>query len=150
MILDQIKNAALYRGLHPHIQAGLDYLSAFNCEGFAPGRDSIQTDSVFALRQEYLSRLLENSKWESHRRFADIQFIVDGEEQMGYAPVSSLTVTQPYDETGDAALYEGPGQFFTLRPGWFAIFFPEDAHMPGLATATPANVRKIVVKVKII
>jgi len=149
MILDQIKNAALYRGLHPHIQAGLDYLSKFNGGGFTTGRDDVQGDSVFALKQEYLTKPPEDGMWESHRRYADIQFIVEGEEQMGYAPVDSLTVTKPYDESGDAALYKGDGQFLSLRSGWFAIFFPEDAHMPCRSLSTPSSVRKIVVKVKL-
>jgi len=149
MILDQIQNAACYRGLHPHIQAGLDYLSAFTTDAFAAGRDDIRGDRVFALRQEYVSKRLEDGKWESHHRHVDIQFIYEGVEQMGYAPVSSLETTRPYDEKSDCVIYQGAGQFFRVGPGWFTIFFPEDAHMPGLAIAESATVRKIVVKARL-
>ena len=146
MILDQIKNALRYHGLHPNIRAGLEYLAAFKSDAFALGRDDVQGDTVFALKQEYPSKPRENGVWESHRRYTDIQFIVSGEEQMGYAPVSSLATSQPYDAEKDYSLYQGEGQFFSLQPGWFAIFFPEDAHMPGIAIAAPGQVRKIVIK----
>jgi YhcH/YjgK/YiaL family protein len=103
-------------------------------------------DAVYALRQEYLSKRREDGKWESHRRYADIQFIYEGVEQMGYAPISSLDATCAYDEKGDCLLYKGSGQYFVLEPGWFVIFFPEDGHMPGIAAAGSETVRKIVVK----
>jgi len=149
MILDQIKNAPLYHGLHPHIRAGLEYLAAFKDDPFITGRDEIQGDSVFALKQEYLSKPRESGVWESHRRYTDIQFIFEGEEQIGYAPVPSLEMSRPYDTEKDYSLYQGSGQFFSLHPGWFAIFFPEDGHMPGMAPGTPATVRKIVIKAEL-
>ena len=149
MILDQIKNAACYEGVSPHIREGLGYLAGFTGDGFEPGRDSLRGDAVFALKQAYISKPRESGVWESHRRYTDIQFIVMGEEQIGYAPVSSLEISRPYDAKDDCALYRGSGQFFSLFPGWFAIFFPADAHMPGLAVAEPAKVRKIVIKAEL-
>lgn len=149
MILDQIKNATLYEGLHPGIRRGLEHLATGISGAFAPGREALDDDRVYAMRQEYISKPRESGVWESHRRHADIQFIHEGEEQIGYAPVSSLETTRPYDERDDYALYQGPGQFFRLGPGWFAIFFPEDGHMPGVAATASAHVRKVVVKVRL-
>ena len=38
-----------------------------------------------------------------------------------------------------------PQTFYTLRPGQFTIFFPEDGHAPMIGEG---NVRKIIVKVR--
>lgn len=35
----------------------------------------------------------------------------------------------------------------TLRPGMFVLAFPWDAHMPAIATGTPAPLRKCVAKI---
>ena len=41
------------------------------------------------------------------------------------------------------------GSFFRMPAGFFAIFTPDDGHMPGLMDGTPVTVQKIVVKVKV-
>ena len=155
MIYDRIENAARYRALHPGLARGLDYLASLNPETFVPGRTEIDGDTLFATAAEYQSKPRAAAKWESHRRYADIQLIVAGEEQIAYAPIASLTPKDAYDEAKDRTLYhddatpQGPAQLFRYRPGHFAIFFPEDGHMPDLALGEPAPVRKIVVKVKL-
>jgi biofilm protein TabA len=35
--------------------------------------------------------------------------------------------------------------YVTVKPGMFAIFFPQDGHAPGI---TPDGVKKVIVKVK--
>jgi len=42
-----------------------------------------------------------------------------------------------------------PGLSLDLSAGYFAIFYPEDAHMPGLAVEGPESVKKVVVKVRV-
>ncbi len=152
MIYDHIANAARYRALHPLIARGLDYLAALNPADFAPGKVEIEGEALYAAAAEYQSKLRETAKWESHRRYADIQFIVEGEEQIAHAPISSLIPKGDYDEAKDRTLYaDAPqqGQLLRYPAGWFAIFFPEDGHMPDLAIDAPARVRKVVVKVKL-
>ena len=152
MIYDQIGNAARYRALHPLIAKGLDYLAAFDPAAFVPGKVEIEGDALFAAAAEYQSKLRETAKWESHRRYADIQFIVEGEEQMAYAPIASLVPKGDYDEAKDLTLYvDTPetGQLFRFPAGTFAIYFPEDGHLPNLAIGAPSRMRKIVVKVKL-
>jgi YhcH/YjgK/YiaL family protein len=149
MILDQIQYAELYAGLHPRIATGLRFLMNFNLGTFVPGRKELEDKALFVLFQEYESKPLEASKWESHRRYADIQFICEGEERIGYAPCASLRETTAYNAKEDYSFLEGEGQHIHLRKGWFAIFFPQDAHRPCVAVDQPAPVRKIVVKVEL-
>jgi YhcH/YjgK/YiaL family protein len=43
----------------------------------------------------------------------------------------------------------GVGNFLDVFAGAFVIFFPDDAHMPGLQASQPEPIRKVVLKVKI-
>lgn len=149
MILDSIENASRYFSLHPRIARGLGFLRSFSTESFVPGREEIEGEALFALRQAYLSKPREKGLWEAHRRYADIQFIHEGRELLGVAPLVSMRTNREYTEEGDYALYEGEGQFFVLPPKGFAILFPEDVHMPGIAVDQSIRVRKIVVKVEL-
>ena len=153
MIIDQLQNAAVYQGMGRRIAAGLRFLAKHDCRTLDPGRHTIDGDAVYALAQEYQAKPRAEGIWEAHRRYIDIQYIVSGSEIMGYAPISVLTVQQPYDAAKDCGLFGGPaaglGEFFRMPAGFFAIFAPADGHMPGLADGAPAVVRKVVVKVKI-
>ncbi|MDD3155663.1 MAG: YhcH/YjgK/YiaL family protein, partial [Victivallaceae bacterium] len=62
-----------------------------------------------------------------------------------------LAVTQEYDAKKDCAFYAynpAGGTILTLTPGVFAVFFPNEGHMPCLAVGSPATVKKVVVKIK--
>jgi biofilm protein TabA len=149
MILDRIQNAAGYRGLGRNFSDALDYLAHTDFSVLAPGRVEMDGERMFALVQGYDSKPREQGFWEAHRRYIDVQFIAAGCERMGYAPVSTLAVARPYAPETDLATFEGSGDFFTAPAGTFAVFFPQDAHMPGLAPDRPAPVRKVVVKIAV-
>ena len=149
MVIDHIQNTTLYSGLSPEIRSALDYLSKTDFEGMEPGRYDIDGDKVFALVQKYDPVPREKGMWEAHRRYIDLQYVAEGGEVMGYAPLDSLAVTQPYSEDSDCALLEGSGNFFEAPAGTFALFYPQDAHMPCLAGEIPQPVTKVVVKIAV-
>ena len=91
-------------------------------------------------------RAIRPCSWESHRRYADVQFVQTGHERIGWAPLSAMTVTRPYDLEKDVQLLSGSGTMLPVPAGTFAIFLPQDAHMPCIAADKPAPVRKIVIK----
>lgn len=83
---------------------------------------------------------------ETHNDFIDIQIPLSGEEVMGYMPRTDLPEAA-YNAEKDITFYEGLAtDYLTVKPGMFAIFFPEDAHAPGV---TPDGVRKVIVKVRV-
>ncbi|MCC7419965.1 MAG: YhcH/YjgK/YiaL family protein [Planctomycetaceae bacterium] len=148
MILDSLDRAATYYGLGNRIAMALRYLQENDCTKLAAGRIPIDGDNVYALVQDYTSKKREDGVWEAHRRHIDVQFVAAGVEEMGYAPLASLTERTPYDEKKDFALFNGPGNFVTVPAGHFTIFFPQDGHIPGLASeGQQSPVRKVVVKV---
>lgn len=149
MMIDHISNASFYSGINPGIGRALEYLAQNDFAGLAPGRFDIDGDCLFALVQRYETKPPEQGVWEAHRRYIDVQFVAAGVERMGYAPIESLTVTQPYADDKDFELLAGNGDFVTVSIGMFTVFFPQDAHMPCLACGQPAPVVKVVVKVAV-
>ena len=87
-----------------------------------------------------------------HRKYIDIQYIVNGREVIAWAPLAELKeCTMPFDPALDAALYKGIPDMVSvqLRAGQFALLFPEDGHAPSCAWDVPAEVLKVVVKVMV-
>ena len=148
MIVDLLKNAKLYAG-DKKLARALDYLAKTDFKKMEPGKVELDGAKLFALIQAPTTRAKESAQFEAHRKYIDVQYIVEGTEQMGYAPIATLKTSVPYDETKDAEMLKGDGDFVTFRPGMFVVFFPEDAHMPCLTCTAPVQVRKVVVKVAV-
>lgn len=113
-----------------------------------PGKYPIDGTNVFASVTEAPSKEFENSAWESHRKYIDLQYVIKGQETIGVASVSKATVTKPYNEATDSANYNAEGQYYIAMPGTFFLFFPDDAHRPNIKVAGYDVVKKIVIKIK--
>ena len=146
MIIDQLKNAAMYYGIGPRLERALRFLNFMDLENAAPGRHEIAGEQVFAMVQEYDSKRREEGFWEAHRKYIDVQYVVSGVEKMGYASIDGLQAGE-YDEEKDFVGFEGEGEFLVMSAGTFMILGPQDAHMPGMAVDEPQPVKKVVVKV---
>jgi YhcH/YjgK/YiaL family protein len=147
MIIDSLKNAALYFGVRERISAGLRWLQAQDLARLAAGRYELDGTNLFAIISEYQTKPRDQGKWEAHKRYFDIQYLISGREAIGYAPLEACRLGG-YDEGKDfQEIAEAPGDFLTMRPGMFMVLAPQDAHMPGLALDAPGPVKKAVVKV---
>lgn len=151
MIYDNLANADTYRHVKPGIAQALDYLRKTDFTDVPNGRYELDGSNVYAMVMRYQTRPLENSVWESHRKYIDVQYIFRGEEAFGYVPFDQAPpVTQPYDDKTDAQLYGPATVMIPLKAGQFAVFYPQDIHAPCLiANGTPSDVVKVVVKVAV-
>lgn len=113
-----------------------------------PGRYAIDGDNVYATITEGPEKTFEQSAWESHRNYIDLQYVVTGKEKIGRAPVVGATVTQPYNEKADIAHYTTDGKFYIGDPSAFFLFFPSDAHRPNIHVDGYDTVRKLVIKIR--
>jgi len=114
----------------------------------APGKYPIDGDNAYAIVTSGLSKKLEDVKWESHKKYIDLHYVISGKVKIGVAPVSKATVTEPYSETRDAANYNVDGKFLTATPKEFFLFFPQDAHRPDIKVDGADSLRKVVIKIK--
>lgn len=148
MIVDLLSNSHLYRGLHPRIDRAFEYLHRTDLAALAPGDYEIDGENIYARALTYTTRLPEAGKWEAHRRYIDLQVMVEGAERIAYAPLSSMTPGE-YDEAKDFHHLSGAGDPVTLPSGSFMLLWPADAHMPCLAVDQPAPIKKVVVKIAV-
>jgi YhcH/YjgK/YiaL family protein len=150
MILDQLKHADSYSALGERFAKGFAFLRRSDLKSLADGRHEIDGDDVYALVMELDLKPLAEGLWEAHRRYADIQYVISGPERMGIADISTLNTSTPYDPKGDAELFIGSGQSVVVPSGSFALFLPQDGHMPGLRPGEQsAKVKKAVIKVRL-
>jgi YhcH/YjgK/YiaL family protein len=112
------------------------------------GRYPIDGENIFALISEYKTKPESEGKLEAHRKYIDVQYVIDGEELMGYAPLNGQEILDPYKEENDIVFFTGDKSFTKVSAGMFAVFFPEDVHMPGIASGKSSSVKKLVIKVR--
>lgn len=149
MVIDLLSRARMYESLRPGFAAAFDFLRRNDLASLPQGRLELDGSRLFAIVQEYETRPIRDGNLEAHRAYIDIQTLARGEEIMGYAPLDTQRAIVPFDTEKDIAFYEGDAAWVRFIPGWFAIFFPHDAHLPGRCVAQPLTVKKVVVKVAI-
>ena len=149
MVHDRIENAGLYAGLGPRFRIALEWLAA-NGASCAAEEPVAVADGVVARPARYVPHAPDPGRFEFHRRFADVQFVAEGEERVLVAPLAETRAVAPFDEAADVGFGSAEGGAVRLRAGAFLVLFPHEAHQPGVAAETGAGkVRKIVVKVEV-
>ena len=145
--------ASAYKTYPKAIQRALEYLRSHDFTKMEDGTYPIEGQKIYAKLQRYETRLMESCRPETHQKYIDIQYVVEGEEYLGWCPFSpDLKEEAPYDEKADVTVYEKlvPDSNLVLLPGSFAVLYPEDVHRPCCAVeGGPAPVTKVVVKVSV-
>ena len=149
MIVDKIENAELYYSTGPRIRKALEFLAKFDMAQLENGKVEIDVEDVYAFSVEYTSKPQSESVWEAHKNYIDVQYIVEGNECIGYEYIENLKVTQEYDSETDSMLLEGEGTMVKCGAGTFMILYPHDAHMPGAQDSGPCEMKKVIVKVRV-
>ncbi len=147
MILDQWTNLIRYAGLGSGFETAVRFLADKKPEEFAPGKVAVDGEHVYiSVREADLTGRPE--RWEAHRRYADIQILLDGREAIMYAPATEANPSIPYDGGKDIEFFEGiQGLRCALKPGDFMIFFPGELHAPDRPERPNGYSKKLVVKV---
>ncbi len=151
MIMDNLKNAPKYTNMGENFVKAFQFLTEKNLDKLELGRHEIDGDNVYANVQEYDTKLWENTNWETHGKYIDIQCVIQGKEKIGWCDALNLTVKENRLESDDVIIYDKDYEPFTdgiLSAGEFAVYFPTDAHRPCGCYQQPALVKKIVIKVK--
>jgi biofilm protein TabA len=148
MILDTLTNAERYQDMHPGFARAFAFLARTDLEAMAAGRHEIDGDRMFVLIDHQDGRRNDGARLEAHRRYIDIQYTIDGQEEIGFAPLAVCRKPAgPFDEAKDIIFFEDrPMTWVTVPPGQFAIFFPHDAHAPLGGTGL---LKKAIVKIAV-
>ncbi len=149
MIVDQLIHCDIYKNLSPNFNKAFEFLKQENIHQLENGKHIIEGDEIYVMVSEYTTKLLSEARWEAHKKYADIQLLLSGEELIGYAPAMDGKIIQEYNPEKDIMFLDVSGEYIKLTPGRFAVFFPHDAHQPGITVNSRQQVKKIVIKVRI-
>ena len=117
------------------------------------GTIKIDTDDLYYILTTYnTSNDIEEKPAEAHRKFIDLQYILYGEEKIGYADYRNPKMLfKDYDRDNDIEFFKRieDESFFILKKGMYAVFFPEDVHRPGLTNKETRGIRKVIFKIPV-
>jgi len=112
------------------------------------GKYPLVDGQLTAIVSEYDSKEPENAKWEAHRKFIDLQYVISGEEKMGVMPLAEAKNAMEYNPDKDVIFYgENDGPMYPATPETYFLFFTSDLHRPGIKAAESVPVKKLVIKI---
>jgi len=127
------------------------FLQAHHFSALREGRYEVDAD-LFFLVQRYVTRPESAARYEAHRRYADIQYLLSGQETLYWADIARMEPLVPFDAQKDVGFYKDTPRHgsVTLCAGELAVFFPEDCHKPSFYPegGEPCSVQKVVMKVR--
>lgn len=150
MISGSIKHFNKYDMDAPKFKTAFSFLQRDDLALLPEGWVELE-NGVRASVQHYTTSPAQEMKYETHERFFDIQYIVEGEEWLGCVSRGDLIVETPYNAENDVTFYKAPvvsGGVY-LKAGEYAVFAPEDVHQPRCIGSKATPVIKIVVKVPV-
>jgi biofilm protein TabA len=148
MILDILENAHRYLALHEGFAKAFDFLLRPDLKELPVGKHEIDGENIYAIAAKDAGRRKEDALLETHEKYIDIQLILTGTDDIGWKPKSQCKQpTGGYDQKTDEQTFaDEPDAWISTKSGAFAIFFPEDAHMPLISSD---QIHKVVVKVAV-
>ena len=148
--IDEITFVSHYEKHPERWKRVFEFIKENNLATLPLGKQSLGDDITVNV-QEYMTREPGNEQLEGHKKYIDLQYIVDGCELQGYAKLATaIEVINPYDEKRDVAHYKVPViEYHVVKPNQFTIFFPDDIHMTNIQYGEKAKVRKVVFKVAV-
>ncbi len=152
MIVTDIKHIEHQLSMTTALKKAIDFLRRPDIHALVDGKVDIDGEHVFAIVQRYETVIADIPRFECHRKYMDVQYIVSGEEIIGWVPAGRMVVTEEYDPEKDICFGIVPKGEVTpvyLQAGQLAVLYPEDAHAPKLAAGSPSPVIKIVVKLAV-
>lgn len=148
MILSTLSQSDRYAALHTLFPRALEYIRNTDLLSLAPGRYPIVGKDLFAIVEHVPGRTRAEAKLECHRRYIDIQLVLEGVDEMGWKALADChkPVSDYSTEKDIRFFHDAPASWIATPPGAFCIFFPEDAHAPLVGTG---YIRKVIFKITV-
>ena len=150
MFADRIENLKLYIPYNEKIKVVCDYLAKTDIHALEVGKYDVG-EGVRVVVNAFTPKTREAARWETHKKYIDLQYLIEGDESMGYLPVEEVEaaeydaekdVSHPVPKAG-ASVSE-----IALTTGCFAFLEPRDAHRPSVKLHTDAS-KKLIFKIPV-
>ncbi len=148
MIVDNIYNAPLYYNINNRFQKAFDFLKSIDLTTCREGSFEVDGKNIIAITSSNTLKIKKNALLETHKRYIDIHIPISGNEIFGWKSAKGLmSSVNGYDSENDFELFhDTPTTYFSLTPGEFVVFLPQDAHAPLIGSG---ELRKIIFKIAI-
>lgn len=148
MIFSTIAQSDRYAALHPLFSRVFEYIRNTDMRALAPGVHHIVGDDLFGIVESVPGRTRADAKLECHRKYIDIQLVLEGTDEMGWKALADChNPVSDYSAEKDIRFFtDAPATWIATPPGHFCIFFPDDAHAPLVASG---NIRKVIFKIAV-
>ena len=149
MIKNSLKYMKNYCNLSDRLKFALEYLEKTDLKNKPNGKYDILNDEIYINIQEYETKEDKDCKWEAHKRYIDIQYMIDGSEKIGVGDIHDFESVIPYDNDKDVEFLKtnSDTETLTLNENDFVILYPFDVHRPQMKNKLVSRVKKAVVKV---
>ena len=129
MVVDRLENLEKYASLNPLFAQAIEFLQSHDLNAMEVGKTELKGKDLVVNVAQTTPKAKEQAKLETHNAGKDC-----------------VPADAPYNAEKDITFFEGLAEtYITVKPGMFAIFFPQDGHAPGIS---PDGVKKVIVKVK--
>ncbi|MBU9725345.1 YhcH/YjgK/YiaL family protein [Diplocloster modestus] len=154
MIIEKLESAGTYGWIGQELAKALDYLKHTDLKTLPEGRVEIDGDRMFAVVQVYKTSGEEELKFEAHRAYLDVQYIIEGTEKILISNIENFhQEAVPYRPEEDIVFYQETPKSVALilQEGDYAVFTPEDCHKTrcDVNGKEKQNVKKVIVKIRI-
>ena len=147
MIFDTLSNLGKYTALNQNFAAAFDFLLKTDLKMLSGGRHEVIDGKINARVIDRSHLLPEQLKLESHKKFIDLHVTVTGLDRVGWRAKEHSAQDGEYVEATDDFFYSDPAHtVFDVSEGYFALFFPQDAHW---AMGGEGHIKKVVLKITV-
>lgn len=148
--LDRRELAFQYFKNRERWEKAFEFLSSTDLKNIPVGTYKLEGNDLFVMIQNYITKDEENTSFETHQKYADIQHVIEGEEKIGIMPLEKTTPKTAYDQAKDIRFLEaGENNYKIANRKRFFIFFPRNTHRPSVSVGEKIQIKKVVVKVRI-
>ncbi len=133
-------------------QEAINYLLNADIKEEDAGKTFVVDDDFYYIVKSYETKDESECKFESHKKYVDIQYMIKGTEAMSLIDVNRVSPTTEYNEEKDIMFFENPKEecaTLTLSGGNFITFYPNDAHRPSMKAQNKEVILKAIGKVRI-
>lgn len=146
MIIDKFENIRFYGSMLKYLENGLEAVDALKSR--EPGR--YEFEGGYFMVQKGTTKPMEEGSFETHRKYIDVQIILEGSEEIAWKEITDLTPVAEYNPKKDVERLQGSyDHVIKITEGMFYAVFPHDGHKPVSHTETPQEYTKIVMKLPV-
>lgn len=147
MIIDKFDNIRFYSCMLNNLENGLQAVEALR----NPESGKYEFDGGFFMVQKGDTKPMAEGTFEAHRKYVDVQIVLEGSEEIAWADLEDLREEGEYDGDKDKAAYTGSEEnAMKITAGMCYIAFPHDGHKAVRHTAEQQSYTKIVMKLPVV